>query len=227
MRILIFNWRDITHPWAGGAERHLHELAKQWAREGNKVTFLVGGYKGALKRDVIDGVEIIRVGNTYSIFFFAPIYYLLKLRDIKFDCVIDTAHGISFFTPLYVGAAKALIVHHNHKRLWETEFGGLVSKIGVFLENNIIPWLYKKIPVVTLSQSEKRFLTRMGFRKIFSVPPGVDHRFFKVGSKRSRIPTILYLGRLRRYKRVEILFNVFSEVKEKVPDVRLIIAGDG
>jgi hypothetical protein len=23
MKILIFNWRDITHPWAGGAEKIL------------------------------------------------------------------------------------------------------------------------------------------------------------------------------------------------------------
>jgi len=33
-KIFIFNWRDITHPWAGGAELHIHELAKRWVKQG-------------------------------------------------------------------------------------------------------------------------------------------------------------------------------------------------
>jgi hypothetical protein len=28
LKIRIFNWRDITPPWAGGAEHQLHELTK-------------------------------------------------------------------------------------------------------------------------------------------------------------------------------------------------------
>ena len=36
MKILIFNWRDTKHKWAGGAEVYVHELAKRWVTEGNR-----------------------------------------------------------------------------------------------------------------------------------------------------------------------------------------------
>jgi len=70
MRILILNWRDITHPWAGGAERHLHELAKQWIKSGHEVLFLCGGYKGALRSEKIGGIQIFRIGDTYLCYLF-------------------------------------------------------------------------------------------------------------------------------------------------------------
>lgn len=227
MRILVLNWRDITHPWAGGAERHLHELAKRWVKKGHKVVFLCGGYKGALRKEETDGIEIIRIGDTYSVYLLIPLYYILKLREEKFDCVIDTCHGIPFFTPLFTRRPKVLIVHHNHKKLWQTEFGSLVSKVGIFLEERIVPWLYKKDVLVTLSHTEKKLLERIGFEKVEAIPPGIDNHFFRKRAKKAEFPTILYLGRLRRYKRVDILLKNFSDIKRQTPTVKLIIAGDG
>ena len=46
LKILVFNWRDITHPWAGGAELHIHEISKRWIKQGHKVTLFCGKYKG-------------------------------------------------------------------------------------------------------------------------------------------------------------------------------------
>ncbi len=227
MRILILNWRDITHPWAGGAERHLHELAKRWVRKGHKVVFLCGGYKGALRKEKMDGIEIIRIGGTYSVYLLIPLYYLLRLRGEKFDFVIDTSHGIPFFTPLFTRRLKVLIVHHNHKKLWQTEFSSLISKIGIFLENKVVPLLYKNSLIVTLSQTEKRLLESMGFKKVVAFPPGVDNFLFQNSARKSKFPTILYLGRLRRYKRVDILIRSFPKIKRQIPRVKLIIAGDG
>src|SRR5205823_468037 len=38
LRILMFNWRDTKHIYAGGAEVYIHELARRWVQDGNKVT---------------------------------------------------------------------------------------------------------------------------------------------------------------------------------------------
>jgi len=35
MKILIFSWRDIKHPEAGGSELYFHEIAKRWAKKGH------------------------------------------------------------------------------------------------------------------------------------------------------------------------------------------------
>ena len=37
MRILIFNWKDIRNPEAGGAEVFTHEVAKRWVASGDEV----------------------------------------------------------------------------------------------------------------------------------------------------------------------------------------------
>ncbi len=224
MNILIINWRDITHPWAGGAERHIHELSKQFIRIGNRVTLLCGGFKGAKKKEQIDGINIIRVGNTYSIFLYAPIYYLFGLRAKKYDLIIEVSHGLPFFTPLFCRAPKTLIVHHNHKTLWKTEFPQ-IWRAGSFIEDKITPIIYKNIVTVTLSESTKEQLERMEFKKIYAILPGI--RPVKPKFKKNATPLILYLGRLRKYKRVDLLLRIYQRMKVKVSNLELIIAGDG
>ncbi len=226
MKILVFNWRDITHPWAGGAERHLHELAKRWVKGENKVSFIVGGYNGALRKEEIDGVEIVRIGDTYTNFILGPLYYLVRARNRGFDCLIDTAHGIPYFLPLFTRTPVVLVLHHNHEKLWKTEFGNLVSKIGIFIENKIVPLIYRKSLVITLSQSEKDSLKTNGFRNVEAVPPGINNSPIPRIEK-TRYPTILYLGRLRKYKRADFLIDIFPRIKRKVKNTVLIVAGDG
>lgn len=226
MNILIFDWRDITHPWGGGAGRLLHELAKRWFRWGHNVTILAGGYPGALPKETIDGIEIIRTGGTYSIFLFAPFYYFFFLRDRKFDFVVDTSHGVSFFTPLFCRLPKIFIIHHNHQKLWETEIRGIKARVGIFIENKIVPWLYRNIQIVTHSSSSRDSLVRVGFNKVVSVAPGIDNKFFRPGKKAKR-PVIVYLGRLRKYKRIDMLLDIFPELKKKIPNLLLVIAGYG
>ena len=41
-RILVFNWRDHKHTYAGGAEVYIEELSKRWVKEGNHVTLFCG-----------------------------------------------------------------------------------------------------------------------------------------------------------------------------------------
>lgn len=225
MNVLILNWRDISHPWAGGAERHLHELGKQLVKKGHNVSMLVGGYKGCLKSEMMEGIEIIRVGNTYTIFLIAPFFYVFIMSK-RFDVVIDTSHGIPSFSKFFTRKPVILIVHHDHKKLWETEFGGLLAKLGVFVERKLVPFVYKNSQVVTLSDTEKKHLKSSGFKYVSCFPPGVGKKF-KPGRRKFKAPIILYLGRLRRYKRVEFLLELFPGIKKKVPGVKLIISGNG
>lgn len=227
MNILIVNWRDVTHPWAGGAETHLHQLAKEWISLGHTITMLVGGYKGAIQRDNLEGINIIRIGGTYSIFFFAPLYYLLNLRNKAFDCIVEVSHGIPFFLLLFAKKQTLLVIHHNHRRLWQTEFPPIISQVGIFLEEKITPLIYRKTAVVTLSKSSRSELEKMGFKNVTAIPPGIDNDFYKSSANKPAEPLILYLGRLRKYKRIDLLLKIFPEIKKQLPKARLIIAGDG
>jgi len=96
------NWRDITHPWAGGAEVHIHEVAQRWVRRGHEVTLLCGKYQNCLNDEVIDGVKIIRRGGLCTVYTQAMKEYLWNLRKREYDYVIDDINGVPFFTPTYV-----------------------------------------------------------------------------------------------------------------------------
>ena len=227
MNILILNWRDITHPWHGGAEVHLHETAKQLVRRGHTVTLLCGGYAGAKKTESIDGVSVLRYGGTYSIYVLAPIVYLLKLRG-TFDLLIDTEHGIPFFTPLFSRTKKICIIHHIHTTLFYSEFNLPFSAIGAWVEKHIVPILYRNVPILTLSESWVTELKHMGFRTVHAIAPGIEENYFTHPQQPLyEQPTILFIGRFRKYKQLNVVLHMMNNIRKRVPDTRLLICGAG
>ncbi len=59
MNILIYNWRDIRNPDAGGAEVFTHEVARRWVESGNEVTMFTSAFGGCKKEEVVDGICFI------------------------------------------------------------------------------------------------------------------------------------------------------------------------
>ena len=43
MRILIYNWRDLAHPKAGGAEVYTDQIARHWVEAGHDATLFCSG----------------------------------------------------------------------------------------------------------------------------------------------------------------------------------------
>ena len=64
MKILIFNWRDLKHSWAGGGEIYVFELAKRWVKMGHEVTVFCGQdpYQKLADEEEYQGIKIIRKG---------------------------------------------------------------------------------------------------------------------------------------------------------------------
>jgi cellulose synthase/poly-beta-1,6-N-acetylglucosamine synthase-like glycosyltransferase/glycosyltransferase involved in cell wall biosynthesis/O-antigen/teichoic acid export membrane protein len=228
LRILVFNWRDIRHKWAGGAEVYIHQLAKNWIAEGNKVTLFCGNDGNCPRREVIDGVEIIRRGGMYTVYIWAFLYYIFRFRG-RYDAVIDSENGIPFFVPLYSGISTFLLVHHVHQNYFQRYLVFPLSLIAEFLEGGMMPLVYRNLPVVTVSESSKRDLLNFkNFReeKITVISPGVDSSLVPAYAKTS-YPSFLYLGRIRPYKNVDVAIKAFAEVVKNSPDARLTVAGTG
>jgi hypothetical protein len=77
-RILVFNWRDTTHLFAGGAETYIHELARRWVEAGHEVTQFSGNDGKQSREDSIDGVRVIRRGGFYFVYVWAFFYYMFR-----------------------------------------------------------------------------------------------------------------------------------------------------
>lgn len=225
MNILIFNWRCWKHPWAGGAEKYLHEISKRLVRSGHKVTWFVSSWEGLKGREVSDGIEIIRKGGRFSVYFHAFFTYIEELRRRDFDVVVDDINGVPFFTPLFVGKDKVAILHHLVKSIFFKELPWYLAVIG-WLSERLIPIVYRKTKFVTVSESSKNEIEGFGIEDVEVVYNGVDMAQSEKLDKYLR-PAIIFLGRLKRYKRIDLLIKAYKIVSKRIPETELWIAGDG
>ena len=85
-------------------------------------------------------------------------------------------------------------------------------------------WLYSGSRFLTLSHAEAEKIAEHGIplERIDVNYIGVEQEAFEPG-ERAPEPTLLYLGRLKRYKRIELLLDAL----EAVPEAVLEIAGEG
>lgn len=227
-RILIFNWRDTRHAWAGGAELYIHELAKRWVRAGHAVTVFCGNDTKSPTHETVDGVRIIRRGGFFTVYLWAVYYYLFKLRG-NFDIVVDSENGIPFFTPLYVRVPKFLLIHHVHQEVFRKHLIFPFSVIAMFIESQLMPILYRNQKIITVSESSKKDILHLGFTKpdfIEVIPPGVDLSRFSRKQK-TLYPSFVYLGRLKPYKNVDVIIRAFAKIAGAHPGAKLYIAGEG
>lgn len=230
MKILVLNWRDIKNEWAGGSEVYLFELAKRWVKMGHKVTLFCGqDVRNKLPdEETIDGIEIIRRGGRFSLYFWAFWYYLTRLRN-QCDIVVDVQNGIPFFSVLYCRKPKISIAYHVHGRQFFIELPFPLSSVGYIAEKFLFPLFYSNTRIMAISETTKHDLLKLGFKKknIDIVYCGISGLGLSNQYKKFTAPTILYLGRIKKYKRVDMLIKIMPEILKRVPNAHLFVAGWG
>lgn len=227
LRILIFNWRDTKHKWAGGAEVYVGELAKRFVKNGNTVTVFCGNDQKNLRNETIHGVKIIRRGGFYTVYMWAALYYIFKFRK-NYDIIIDSENGIPFFSPLYSTKPVILLIHHVHQDIFIQHMKFPFSYIGRFIEGRLMPFVYKNKTVITVSKSSMQEIIKVGIakeRNIEIINPGVN--IVKTSNQKTSYPSFIYLGRLKPYKNVDIAIAAFARVQRKFTNAKLLIVGEG
>ncbi len=230
MKILLLNWIDPVNPQAGGAEIHLKNVFGRIVENGHHVTLVSSGWPGCQSRGSIDGIEIHRLGTRHTLSMLTPVYYRQELSHQGFDLVVEDLNKVPFFSPLWAREPVTLLVHHL---FGFSAFGGAsfpVAALSCLLEIPI-PLIFRHIPTITVSRSTSEDLKRRGMSsdQITVIPNGIDcEEFTPVPiSDRFPEPTVLYLGRLKAYKRVDIILRAIARLKDSGVACRLLIAGDG
>lgn len=225
-RILILNWRDPKHPDAGGAERYLLEVALQLREFGHRIHWMSAGFAGGSSEDSINGIPITRVGSRRTVYVAIPLRYLFRFRGM-FDAIIDAENGIPFFSPLFTSIPSVCLVFHVHQRVFEKHLPFPISKILQWLEACAMPAVYRSRPFIAISSDTREELSTLGvpLSHIALAYSGYDERL-RPGAK-STTPCIVYLGRLKKYKRVDSIIKAFTRVLQNYPEAKLFVAGSG
>ena len=231
MKILVLNWLDLENPQSGGAEVHLREIFRRLVEWGHSVTLLCSAWPGCERRATLDGIEVHRVGSRYTLSFAAPLYFRRRLRAERFDVVVEDLNKVPFFSPFWgVGAPVALIVHHL--------FGGTAFQEASFpvaaatwLLERPVPRVFRSVPTVAVSDSTAEDLVRRGLSRsgMKIIPNGVDLDVLSPLPPEEHFPeaTVLFLGRLKRYKRVDLLLQAVAALVRRGTSCRLLVAGRG
>lgn len=230
INILALNWRCTRHPQAGGAEMNLFKQAERWVKEGHKVTVFCsdpGKEHTPLRDESIDGIRVLRRGGRFTVYLYAAMFLLLNAW--RFDRVLDVANGIPFFAPLFTRKPVVLLVHHVHDRQWFAEFPVPLAMVGWLLERRIVPLLYRRRPVIAVSPTTRDALAQTGVPRshIRVIYNGIDHPEPTGDVTNSGEHRIAYVGRIKRYKRLDRLVRMILKLSDEFPDVHLDIAGSG
>lgn len=231
---------DAIYPWVkGGAEKRIYELGKRLVKEGDEVHIFGlkwwdGGdiikNEGMVLHGVctrmdlyINGRRSIPEAMIFSIKLFP---HLIRERfdvlDISafpyFPCFTAKLVSILRRTPM-------IITWHEVWGNYWYEYLGWCGFFGKFVEYMTSKLIHSSVAVSALTKNN---LTLLGVKgNIHIIPNGIDLE--KIAS----IPPspdecdILFVGRLIRQKNVNVLLETLWYVKEKLPDIKCHIIGDG
>lgn len=229
-RILVVNWQDRLNPQAGGAEVHLHEIFGRLAGAGHIVQLLVSGWQGGAARETIDGMVVTRTGGRYSFPLHVQTAFRRLCAEQPYDVLVEDINKIPLFTPRWSNIPIVGLVPHLFGTTAFRQESWPIAATVWGAEKLMIP-AYRGVPMQVISNSTADDLVARGFQRsqIQVIYPGLNHDLYCPGDARVRtdVPTFAYVGRLKRYKGIDVLIRAVGLMRAQGRAVRLIIAGKG
>ena len=230
MKILLVNWLDRANPQGGGAEIHVFELFSRLAAWGHSVRLVCSGWTGGPAREVVDGIDVTRVSTRYGFALAGRGAVRRALAEETPDIVVEDINKVPLFTAGLTDRPFCAIVPHL--------FGGTAFNeapwpmaAAVWLAERPLARAYRRAGFHAISESTRDDLVARGVRRecIRVIHPGVDATRYAPDPsvRRADPPAFLYIGRLRRYKGVDLAIRAFAKARAERPGLRLDIAGSG
>jgi len=225
------NFRDPAHPEAGGAELHLDHVLREAVRRGWRVTWLAAGFPGGAPESEHHGMRILRRGNWWNFNLVVPRVLAREARGEQAPTlVVEDINKVPCFAPWWTPAPVAVIVPHLFGTTVFRETNVWIGLYVLLLES-LIPLAYRRCRFVAISESTRDDIVARGIpaRQVSVVHCGVDHERYRAEPSAAKAPrpTLLFIGRLRRYKGLDWVMRALPGVLARVPEARIEVIGDG
>jgi glycosyltransferase involved in cell wall biosynthesis len=227
MNIVWFSWKDTSHPESGGAEVVSGELMKNLIADGHSVRLITARYKNSPRHDTLNGLDVVRVGNRFTVYVAAAIYYLRHLRKTT-DIVIDEMNTIPFSSGIYAKSTKrVLLTYQLAREVWFYQMPFPLSVIGYLFEPFMLRLISRSYDIVlTESKSTEQDLKKYGFKNIHLFRVGMHlNPLAKLPVKKTS-GKILSLGAVRPMKRTLDAIKAFETARDQNNTLTLTLAGD-
>ena len=211
--ILLLTDRDWTHPQGGGTGTNLYGQVVALDRLGppghGRRRRLPGRRAGRAARaepraapdgHAPDGLPARGAGRAAR----------RSARDA--DVVLEVVNGITFLTPLWLRKPRVALVHHVHRDHYVAELGRAGARGRAARRDAAAALLYRGDAVpddLRGGRARPRRARRRRPSTIHVAYLGVEPRRSRRGARAAE-PRLLYLGRLKQYKRIELLLDVLE-----------------
>ena len=230
MKILAVNWLDRENPQAGGAEVHFFEIFRRLVTRGHEVTLVASGWRGAAPRSTLDGIDVRRCAGRHTFAVVARRRVRNLLRHETYDVVVEDINKLPLFLPTLTARPVYVIVPHLFGTTAFREASWPIASV-VWLSERPIPRVYRRSAFHAISESTRDDLIDRGVpaQAVRVIYPGVDASEYTpdpTGARRP-VPTFAYVGRLKRYKGLDLALEAVALARRQAPTIRLEIAGSG
>jgi glycosyltransferase involved in cell wall biosynthesis len=230
MNLLVVNWNDLKNPYAGGAEVHLEELLRRLVQRGHEVTLLCSGWPGCEREEVVEGVHIVRRGNRYNFNLVVPFHLRSLARQSHYDLLIEDINKIPFYTPLYLKMPRLVVIPHLFATTVFHEINFILGAYIYVAERPLVS-VYRGSRFNVISESTADDIAARGIprERLSIIHCGIDRSVYCPDPTVSKYeqPTILYLGRIKKYKSIQHVILALKKVRASLSDARLMVVGTG
>lgn len=223
MRILFVI--DYYFPHVGGVEKLFKSLAECLVEKGNKVSVITWRYEKKLKkREITNGVEIIRINSFsrafFSIFGLTEIMSLAKKSDLIHTSTYSSALGA--YIAARLTRTKAIITAHEvWGKLWFSlpHISRLTGYMYYSLEKIILKLKFHKY--ISVSENTKKELIKLGItkNKIGVIYNGIDYDLPKWKGILEPY-TFTFFGRAGISKGLDIMIKASEAIYKEYPNLK-------
>ncbi|NMB85472.1 MAG: UDP-D-galactose:(glucosyl)lipopolysaccharide-1,6-D-galactosyltransferase [Methanosaeta sp. PtaB.Bin018] len=228
---------DAVYPWIkGGAEKRIYELSRRLSARGHEVHCY--GMKwwpgdGELQRD---GVCLHGICKPMPLYhegkrsLWQAACFARKVLSIKsnFD-VIDCQNFpyLPCFSSKLLCSSLRSELFITWLEVWGDYWYEYLGKKGFI--GRSIEWAAANLTDrnIAISTRTMRDLKEIGAREVQIVPGGIDLKGLERVPASSKESDVIYVGRLVEHKNVDLLIKAIGIAKEDIPDIRVIVVGDG
>jgi len=230
LHVVALNWRDLRNPLAGGAEVHLEEILHHLGRRGHRCTLISSRFPGAPAVEEADGYRVIRGGGANTFNLAVPFLFRRLAAREPPDVVLDDINKIPFYSPLFTRAPVLAVIPHFMGAAVFREVNPLLAA-GVYALELPVRHIYRRCHFEVISESTRDDLIARGFpaERIAVVHCGIDRTVYRRDPSVPKTPasSLVYVGRIKRYKSLDHLVRALPLVRRRVPDCTVTVVGDG
>ncbi|HZY94838.1 MAG TPA: glycosyltransferase family 4 protein [Candidatus Bathyarchaeia archaeon] len=230
MNILVLAARDRRNKNFAGGDLTLTEVSQRLSAMGHSVTYICSRFRKAPREQHLENVRILRLGNVWTTALWMLLFYLRNRQ--KFDVVIEEVIGglrIPYFAPLYVHKPLVGVWYQRNEMIFRFQYNKITANVLKLLEYSLAR-LHRSRLLLCPSKRTIADISKLGIplTQFRVYTPGIDSTILNRSGRAltsRREDLIVWLGKIRKYKRTEDAMFTMDRLVKMVPSSRMLIVG--